>query len=145
MGNNQSEQEQQEQQQQQEEIEEQQETEQPVSSATKNDNNDSDKSSDIDKTSTQNNNAVIDEASLKEYTMEEVAVHTSEENGVWIVLNNFVYDVTKFLYHHPGGADFLLQAAGGDATNEFESAMHSANARKKNKTISDRKIEKNNW
>lgn len=73
----------------------------------------------------------IDIDSLPEYTMEDVEKHDSKEKGVWIVLNNLVYDVTPFLPLHPGGAGFLLEVAGEDATQEFEAAIHSESARMK--------------
>ena len=31
------------------------------------------------------------------YTWEEVAKHKSKQDGVWVVVHNEVYDVTKFL------------------------------------------------
>ncbi|KAL5987898.1 Cytochrome b5 isoform A [Asimina triloba] len=40
-----------------------------------------------------------------------------------------VYDVTDYLDEHPGGDDVLLNAAGKDATEEFEDAGHSKSAR----------------
>ena len=92
----------------------------------------------------------IDMDSLPEYTIEEVAKHDSKEKKVWIVLNKLVYDVTEFLPFHPGGAGFLLEVAGEDATTgiayttsnvtrfhknktEFDAAIHSESARIKAK------------
>ena len=94
----------------------------------------------------------IDMDSLPEYTMEEVAKHDCKEKKVWIVLNKLVYDVTEFLPFHPGGAGFLLEVAGEDATTgiayttsnvtrfhekqkktEFDAAIHSESARIKAK------------
>lgn len=34
---------------------------------------------------------------MQEYTLSDVAKHKSKEKGIWIVLDNKVYDVTKFL------------------------------------------------
>jgi len=39
-----------------------------------------------------------------------------------------VYDVTKYLHDHPGGADVLLDVAGKDASEEFDNAGHSEDA-----------------
>jgi cytochrome-b5 reductase len=39
-----------------------------------------------------------------------------------------VYDVTKYLEDHPGGADVLIETAGGDASEEFDNAGHSEDA-----------------
>jgi cytochrome-b5 reductase len=40
-----------------------------------------------------------------------------------------VYDVTKYLEDHPGGAAVLIEVAGTDATQAFEDIGHSDEAR----------------
>lgn len=40
-----------------------------------------------------------------------------------------VYDVTKYLDDHPGGAEVMLDVAGQDADEFFEDIGHSADAR----------------
>lgn len=60
------------------------------------------------------------------FTMEEVAKHDLE-NDCWIVVKDKVYDVTKYLTLHPGGAESILITAGMDSTEEFE-AIHSKKA-----------------
>lgn len=40
-----------------------------------------------------------------------------------------VYDVTKYLDDHPGGAEVMLDVAGGDADAFFEDIGHSKEAR----------------
>ena len=42
--------------------------------------------------------------------------------------NISVYDVTKYIHDHPGGADILIEAAGKDATVDFDNAGHSEDA-----------------
>ncbi|XP_034416032.1 cytochrome b5 isoform X2 [Cyclopterus lumpus] len=49
--------------------------------------------------------------------------------STWIIINNKVYDVTKFLEEHPGGEEVLREQAGGDATESFEDVGHSTDAR----------------
>lgn len=39
-----------------------------------------------------------------------------------------MYDVTKYVHDHPGGADILVEAAGTDATEAFDNAGHSEDA-----------------
>lgn len=41
-----------------------------------------------------------------------------------------MYDVTKYLDEHPGGAEVMLDVAGGDADAFFEDIGHSKDARK---------------
>ena len=56
---------------------------------------------------------------------------------MWLILDgsNLVYDPTSFLPKHPGAAGFLLEVAGEDATNKFEAAIHSQDARDKAKEL----------
>uniref|UniRef100_A0A336KRC4 CSON014748 protein n=1 Tax=Culicoides sonorensis TaxID=179676 RepID=A0A336KRC4_CULSO len=63
------------------------------------------------------------------YTKEEVAFRNGKANtDIWIIIDNFVYDVTSYIHEHPGGADLILEWAGKDATKEFESIGHSSEA-----------------
>uniref|UniRef100_A0A0K0FYK0 Cytochrome b5 n=1 Tax=Strongyloides venezuelensis TaxID=75913 RepID=A0A0K0FYK0_STRVS len=64
----------------------------------------------------------------KVFNREEVKGHTTA-SSCWIVINNQVLDVTKFLDEHPGGCEVLLEHAGGDATEAFEDVGHSTDAR----------------
>merc|ERR1719182_89845 len=52
-------------------------------------------------------------------TKEEVAKHNNKDS-CWVILNNQVLDVTKFLKDHPGGELAILTFAGKDATEEFD-------------------------
>ncbi|KAF9877432.1 hypothetical protein CkaCkLH20_05132 [Colletotrichum karsti] len=63
----------------------------------------------------------------QEYTAKEVAAHR-EANDCWMVIHGQVYDVTKYLHDHPGGAEVLVEAAGVDATEAFDNAGHSEDA-----------------
>ena len=45
------------------------------------------------------------------FSMAEVGKHTTAES-CWVVVGGKVYDVTKWLSSHPGGADILLGVAG---------------------------------
>jgi len=51
----------------------------------------------------------------KKYTWEEVRKHQALES-LWIVVNGGVYDVTKFVQHHPGGRHTLEMSGGQDVT-----------------------------
>ncbi|MCJ1233887.1 hypothetical protein MMC14_001845 [Varicellaria rhodocarpa] len=61
-------------------------------------------------------------------TWEEIKAHNTEAD-TWIVLHGNVYNVTKFLEDHPGGIEIILEVAGQDATDVFEEAAHSSEAR----------------
>ncbi len=58
--------------------------------------------------------------------MLEVSKH-NKENDAWLVINNNVYDVTKWIPRHPG-ALAILKGIGKDATNIFYKTGHSKKA-----------------
>ncbi|KAF4471538.1 cytochrome-b5 reductase [Fusarium albosuccineum] len=62
-----------------------------------------------------------------EFTAKEVAAHNTSED-CWMTIQGQVYDVTKYIHDHPGGADILVEAAGKDATIDFDNAGHSEDA-----------------
>ncbi|KAL8167026.1 hypothetical protein V2J09_008525 [Rumex salicifolius] len=66
--------------------------------------------------------------SSKMLTLSEVKKHNSADSA-WIIVHGNVYDCTKFLHDHPGGADSILINAGTDCTEEFD-AIHSDKAKK---------------
>ncbi|XP_043711917.1 cytochrome b5-like [Telopea speciosissima] len=63
-------------------------------------------------------------AERRVFTLSQVAQHKSKKD-CWFVINGRVLDVTKFLDEHPGGEEVLIEAAGKDATKEFEDIGHS--------------------
>lgn len=67
----------------------------------------------------------------REFTLEEVAQH-SKAGDAWIVVDNVVYDVAKFLRTevHPGG-EVILTHAGKDATDVFHAYHPEYVARRK--------------
>lgn len=65
----------------------------------------------------------------KTFTATEVAKHNNA-NDCWIIIENRVYDVTKFLKEHPGGSKVVLKLAGKDATRDFK-ALHNEDVMKK--------------
>jgi predicted heme/steroid binding protein len=58
---------------------------------------------------------------MKKYSWEEVRRHNTVETGLWVAIDNVVYDVTAFKDTHPGGSDLLKIAAGRDCTDLFNS------------------------
>ncbi|KAL1874545.1 hypothetical protein Daus18300_003564 [Diaporthe australafricana] len=63
----------------------------------------------------------------REISLDEVRRHEGEEEP-WFVLDGEVYDGTRFLEGHPGGAASITGAAGQDVMEEFM-AIHSENAK----------------
>ncbi|XP_065860599.1 cytochrome b5 [Euphorbia lathyris] len=64
----------------------------------------------------------------KLYTLQEASQHNTKHD-CWIVIDGKVYDVGSYLDEHPGGDDVILETAGKDATDGFEDAGHSKDAR----------------
>jgi cytochrome b involved in lipid metabolism len=64
-------------------------------------------------------------------TPAEVAKHNSE-TSCWMIVSGKVYDVTSYLYQHPGGAQNILNYCGADGTVAFLTkggrGSHSQNA-----------------
>ncbi|CZS92929.1 hypothetical protein WAI453_000729 [Rhynchosporium graminicola] len=56
----------------------------------------------------------------KSFSVADVAAHKSaEEGGMYIIIDEGVYDVTGFVDEHPGGSKILKRVAGKDATKQF--------------------------
>ncbi|KAF3060865.1 NADH-cytochrome b5 reductase 1 [Trichoderma lentiforme] len=64
---------------------------------------------------------------MQEYSTEEVAVHKTRDD-LWVMIHGKVYDVSKYVRDHPGGADVLIDVAGTDATAAYEEVGHSEDA-----------------
>ncbi|KAI9012707.1 hypothetical protein BC832DRAFT_257512 [Gaertneriomyces semiglobifer] len=54
--------------------------------------------------------------SLSSYTRAQIRQHTTAKS-LWVIFNHKVYDVTEFMFDHPGGEEFLLQYGGEDITS----------------------------
>lgn len=57
------------------------------------------------------------------FTINEICQHNNK-NDCWIIINNYVYDVTEFLSEHPDGIKSILLFAGKDATDEYILQIH---------------------
>jgi transcriptional regulator len=69
-------------------------------------------------------------SSLPVFSAADVAAHASEDDA-WVVIDGYVYDVTKWLQGHPGGPEVLVAVAGKDGTERYLSARHSPAANKR--------------
>ncbi|KAK3177588.1 hypothetical protein K4F52_009639 [Lecanicillium sp. MT-2017a] len=49
----------------------------------------------------------------------EIAKHKDKENGIWLLIDDNVYDVTNFVDEHPGGARVIQRFAGKNASKAF--------------------------
>jgi len=56
------------------------------------------------------------------YDWNEIVKHNTEKDA-WVVIEDKVYEVTKWAPRHPGGKDIVLTFAGQDATEAF-TALH---------------------
>lgn len=62
---------------------------------------------------------------VQTFTMEEVASHKTRSD-CWTVIDNKVYDLTKFIPNHEGG-DVIVEACGIDATRLFKERPNTEN------------------
>lgn len=65
---------------------------------------------------------------VRQFTREEVSKKTTKTEAIFII-DNVVYDVTKFLDEHPGGHEVLVNVAGKDASEDFDDVGHSLDAK----------------
>ncbi|XP_026758280.2 cytochrome b5-like [Galleria mellonella] len=66
--------------------------------------------------------------SQNKFTRKEIEGRNRRGDAAFVI-DNVVYDVTRFLQEHPGGAEVLLDHAGGDASRGFHDVGHSEEAR----------------
>ncbi len=59
-------------------------------------------------------------STLVTLTVQEVAKHNSASD-CWMIVNNLVYEVTKYANLHPGGSENIINYCGKDATDAFNS------------------------
>lgn len=62
------------------------------------------------------------------YTREEVQREGSNADHMLVIIDDGVYDITKFRTVHPGGEEILWTWAGRDATGAFYAISHSTRA-----------------
>ena len=60
------------------------------------------------------NDGDVELVEKKIYSRAEVGERKTLENGVWVIYGHEVYDITEFIASHPGGAEKILLAAGGN-------------------------------
>jgi nitrate reductase (NAD(P)H) len=61
---------------------------------------------------------IVNKDVKRDISIDELRKHDGQDEP-WFVLNGQVYDGTKFLEGHPGGAASIIGAAGQDVTEEF--------------------------
>ena len=62
---------------------------------------------------------------MKKFTQEQVSSHHTTQS-LWVIHKKKVYDITSFLFDHPGGEELLLSHGGSDISDIFESdSIHS--------------------
>jgi cytochrome b involved in lipid metabolism len=52
---------------------------------------------------------------MKSFSMDEISEHKSRDD-TWIVIDGYVYDVSRWQFKHPGGSRVVEYFAGQDAT-----------------------------
>jgi len=55
----------------------------------------------------------------KSFTTNDVKEHSAVDDGLWIIVDNDVYEMKGFVDEHPGGAKILKRVGGKDASKQF--------------------------
>ncbi|GAV76227.1 Cyt-b5 domain-containing protein/Oxidored_molyb domain-containing protein/NAD_binding_1 domain-containing protein/FAD_binding_6 domain-containing protein/Mo-co_dimer domain-containing protein [Cephalotus follicularis] len=82
---------------------------------------------DTNQTLKKSGSSPFNNTSSKTFSISEVKQHNSADSA-WIIVHGHIYDCTRFLKDHPGGADSILINSGTDCTEEFD-AIHSDKAK----------------
>lgn len=67
-------------------------------------------------------------AADKKFTRKQISEINPKDRTVFVI-DNVVYDATKFLDEHPGGHEVLVNVAGKDASEDFDDIGHSFTAK----------------
>jgi len=62
--------------------------------------------------------AEIDKSKLKVYSIDEFIKHNTKES-CYVLIDKYIYDVTKFLADHPGSYKILFKCCGKDCTKGY--------------------------
>lgn len=65
-----------------------------------------------------------EENGKNEYNLSEISKH-NKANDLWLIIDNGVFDVTKFWEKHPVSPELLLKLGGKDVSTEFRVTPHS--------------------
>lgn len=65
---------------------------------------------------------------FESFDASEVIQHNNDQQGYWTTIQGNVYDVSEFMYLHPGGQRLLIAAAGIDSTRSYEKVEHHLNS-----------------
>lgn len=71
---------------------------------------------------------------MNSINLEELEKHNNPQD-LWLVIDNKVYDLTKYQDQHPGSDTILQDVAGKDATHDFYDVGHSNDAITKMKSL----------
>ncbi len=67
------------------------------------------------------------------WDISEVTLHNNDIQGYWMIINQRVYDITRLLHLHEGGALILRHQSGLDATEEYQEIEHHKDEKIQNK------------
>ncbi|KAK2805944.1 Acyl-CoA [Onygenales sp. PD_10] len=73
----------------------------------------------------------MSDTASKSFSKEEVSAH-NKDGDLWIIIDQEVYNVSKFQDEHPGGKKVLLGVAGSDGSKKFHK-YHGPNIMKRYK------------
>lgn len=60
----------------------------------------------------------IDDSKLKIFSVVDIVKHNNKKS-CWVVMDKYIYDVTRFLPDHPGAFKILSKCCGKDCTKGY--------------------------
>jgi cytochrome b involved in lipid metabolism len=71
--------------------------------------------------------ATTTKSTTPSFTAAEIASH-NQANDCWLLINDKAYDVTDYIYSHPGGMENITNYCGQESTDLYDSIPHSQRA-----------------
>jgi cytochrome b involved in lipid metabolism len=61
---------------------------------------------------------------LKKFNISEINIH-NKKSDAWVVVDNYILDVTKFIDNHPGGPELFNNRLGTDISDIWHKYHHN--------------------
>ncbi|HUG17262.1 MAG TPA: cytochrome b5 domain-containing protein, partial [Thermomicrobiales bacterium] len=69
----------------------------------------------------------VHEEGQRPIDISDVVLRNNDRRGYWFIVSGKVYDMSSFMFRHPGGHRLIIENAGTDATHAYRAVAHHRN------------------